>query len=79
MKIFDKLYADSKSDKIFSTLMEAIRSEENIKLEHRNIKKNTGSNTGKVNELTIKDIKMLCRNRAEKDVMVQAKSSKKYQ
>lgn len=59
--------------------MEAIRSEENIKLEHRNIKKNTGSNTGKVNELTIKDIKMLCRNRAEKDVMVQAKSSKKYQ
>lgn len=59
--------------------MEAIRSEENIKLEHRNIKKNTGNNTGKVNELTIKDIKMLCRNRAEKDVMVQAKSSKKYQ
>ena len=56
MKIFDKLYADSKSDKIFSTLMEAIRSEENIKLEHRNIKKNTGSNTGKVNELTIKNV-----------------------
>ncbi len=55
----DKLYADSKSNKIFTNLMEIIRSEENIKLAYRNIKKNAGSNTCGVDELTIKDIKML--------------------
>ena len=55
----DKLYADSKRDKIFTNLIEIIRSEENIKLAYRNIKKNAGSNTSGVDELTIKDIKML--------------------
>ncbi len=77
---FDKLYASSKNSKIFTNLIEIIRSEENIKLAYRNIKKNAGSNTCGVDELTIKDIKMLTervyRNCAEKDVMVQTKSSK---
>ena len=56
---FDKLYASSKNSKIFTNLIEIIRSEENIKLAYRNIKKNAGSNTCGVDELTIKDIKML--------------------
>ena len=42
---FDKLYADSKSGKCFTNLMELITSEENIKLAYRNIKRNTGSGT----------------------------------
>lgn len=43
---FDRLYAESKNDKIFNHLMEIIESEENIKLAYRTIKKNTGSDTG---------------------------------
>lgn len=56
---FDKLYADSKNNKIFVNLVEIIRSEENIKLAYRNIKRNTGSNTSGVDKLTIKDIEKL--------------------
>lgn len=56
---FDKLYADSKNNKIFTKLMQIIASEENIKLAYRNIKSNVGSKTsgvdkimlGKINEL----------------------------
>ena len=43
--ITDKLYADSKQNKIFSNLYELIIKEENIILAYRNIKKNKGSNT----------------------------------
>ena len=52
----DKLYADSKRGKIFINLMEIIRSEENIKLAYRNIKKNAGSNAKGTDKLTIKEI-----------------------
>lgn len=36
-KIFDDLYAQGKTDKVFNHLMEIIESEENIKLAYRNI------------------------------------------
>lgn len=55
-EIFDNLYAESKIGKIFKNLMSIIRSEENIKLAYRNIKKNTGSNTKGTDKLTIKEI-----------------------
>lgn len=58
-EIFNELYAKSKDNKIFTNLMEIIASEENIKLAYRNIKKNAGSETSGVDELTIKDIKKL--------------------
>ena len=57
--VFDKLYADSKSGKIFNSLMDIIRSEENIRLAYRNIKRNSGSNTAGTDKLTIKDIEKL--------------------
>lgn len=41
-KIFDDLYAQGKTDKVFNHLMEIIESEENIKLAYRNIKRNSG-------------------------------------
>jgi RNA-directed DNA polymerase len=40
-EIFDKLYADSLNNKKFNNLMNIIKSEENIKLAYRNIKRNT--------------------------------------
>ena len=43
--VFDGLYARSKNGAVFNKLMEIIRSEENIKLAYRNIKRNGGSNT----------------------------------
>ena len=57
--IFDRLYAESKSGKIFSGLMEIIESEENIKLAYRTMKKNSGSNTPGVDKRTIADIAKL--------------------
>jgi group II intron reverse transcriptase/maturase len=54
--IYDKLYADSKNDKIFKNLLELIVDERNIELAYRNIKKNTGSKTKGVNGHTINDI-----------------------
>lgn len=56
---FDKLYAKSKQDDIFTNLMEIISSEENIRLAYRNIKRNTGSHTSGVDKLNIKDIERL--------------------
>ena len=56
---FDELYAKGKENKDFTKLMEIITSEENIKLAYRNIKNNAGSYTSGVDELTIKDIKIL--------------------
>lgn len=58
-EIFDKLYADSKTDKIFTNLMELITDENNIKLAYRNIKRNNGSFTSGVDEISIKDIEKL--------------------
>ena len=58
-ELFDKLYADSKQDKIFENLMELIAQPENIKLAYRNIKRNKGSNTSGTDKCTIEDIKAL--------------------
>ena len=58
-ELFDKLYADSKQDKIFENLMELIAQPENIKLAYRNIKRNKGSNTSGTDRSTIEDIKSL--------------------
>jgi group II intron reverse transcriptase/maturase len=49
----DRLYEDSKNDKIFKNLYELIIDEKNIKLAYRNIKRNTGSKTIGVNGHTI--------------------------
>ena len=57
--IFDGLYADSKENKIFQHLMEIIKSEENIKLAYRNIKRNGGSTTPGVDGISIKDIEKI--------------------
>jgi Retron-type reverse transcriptase len=54
--IYDKLYEDSKHNKIFRNLLELILDERNIELAYRNIKKNTGSKTRGVNGHTIADI-----------------------
>ena len=57
--LFDKLYADSKNEKVFNDLVRIIGCEENIRLAYRNIKRNGGSNTAGVDKLTIKDIEKL--------------------
>lgn len=56
---FDRLYADSKTGKVFNRLMEIVESEENIKLAYRTIKKNTGSDTAGVDKRTIGDLAKL--------------------
>ncbi|MFR9543606.1 MAG: group II intron reverse transcriptase/maturase [Rikenellaceae bacterium] len=56
---FDKLYADSQCGKIFDNLSEIIASDENIKLAYRNIKRNGGSYTGGVDNLTIEEIERI--------------------
>lgn len=58
-RVFDKLYADSKNDKVFTHLMEIIESEENIKLAYRTLKKNNGSGTAGVDKRTIADLAKL--------------------
>ena len=55
-KIFDDLYAQGKTDKVFNHLMEIIESEENIKLAYRNIKRNSGSSTAGVDHRTIDNL-----------------------
>lgn len=40
--VFDKLYSDSKSGRIFTKIMPLILSENNICLAYRNLKKNSG-------------------------------------
>lgn len=52
----DKLYTQSQNGKKFTKLVELIRSEENILLAYRNLKKNKGSNTAGTDGLTIADI-----------------------
>ena len=56
---FDKLYEDSRENRIFTNLMEIIMSKNNIQLAYRNIKKNKGSNTKGVDGKTIKHIEEL--------------------
>ena len=68
-EIFDKLYAESKNGKIFNNLMEIIKSEENIKLAYRNIKKNTSSKTSGTDGLTIKTIEKMSESDYLKTVM----------
>ena len=58
-KIFDDLYAQGKTDKVFNHLMEIIESEENIKLAYRNIKRNSGSSTAGVDHRTIDNLAIL--------------------
>ena len=53
---YDKLYADSKNNKIFKNLLEIILDDKNIELAYRNIKNNTGSTTRGVNGHTIEYI-----------------------
>ncbi len=57
--VFDGLYARSKNGAVFNKLMEIIRSEENIKLAYRNIKRNGGSNTPGTDKQSISDIEKL--------------------
>ena len=54
--IQDKLYQQSKNNKIFTKLIDIIALEENILLAYRNIKKNKGSKTAGTDKLTIDDI-----------------------
>lgn len=53
---FDTLYAQSVSGHHFYDLTELMSSEDNIRLAYRNIKRNTGSKTAGIDNLTIKDI-----------------------
>lgn len=60
--VFDNLYERSKNGAVFNKLMEIIRSEENIKLAYRNIKRNGGSNTPGTDKRSISDIEKLPAN-----------------
>ena len=53
---FDTLYAQSVSGHHFYALTDLMSSEDNIRLAYRNIKRNTGSKTAGIDNLTIKDI-----------------------
>lgn len=55
-RIFDELYAKSKTGKKFHHLLELIVDERNVELAYRNIKRNKGSKTRGVNETVIDDI-----------------------
>ncbi len=55
----DNLYSQSVDGHNFYDLMNVIRSNENIRLAYRNIKRNTGSKTAGSNKMTIEDIKHL--------------------
>ncbi len=50
----DRLYAESKENKIFTNLMKKILSEQNIKLAYRNVKSSAGSQTAGTDGKTIK-------------------------
>lgn len=59
----DKLYADSKENKIFTNLYEIIVSEDNIMLAYRSIKRNSGSMTEGTDGMTIADIERIPANK----------------
>ena len=48
--VFDELYADSEKGRRFTDLVEIIRRPENIKLAYRNMRKNSGSRTIKIQD-----------------------------
>ena len=54
--MFDRLYADSKENKVFNKLISLVTSRENIMLAYRNIKRNNGSNTCGIDKMTIRDL-----------------------
>lgn len=56
---FDDLYAKSKRSVVFTSLIEIISSEENIRLAYRNIKRNSGSHTSGTDNMNIDDIKRM--------------------
>lgn len=58
-EIFEKLYAQSQKGIIFNDLMRLLWAKKNIRLAYRTIKKNTGSKTCGVDNITIKDIENL--------------------
>lgn len=58
-EIFDELYVKSKDKQKFKNLMSIITSDNNILLAYRNIKRNNGSATPGVDEVTIKDVEEL--------------------
>lgn len=53
---FDDLYAKSFEGKVFTNLVDIIRSAENIKLAYRNMRKNSGSKTAGADKKTISDL-----------------------
>lgn len=57
--VLDGLYADSLKGKVFTRLMDTIKSRENIKLAYRTIKNNKGSDTPGVDGRTIRDLASL--------------------
>jgi len=56
---FDNLYAQSVNGQNFYGLLKLMRSNANIRLAYRNIKRNSGSKTAGTDQLTIQDIKYL--------------------
>lgn len=56
---FDRLYADSKTGKIFTNLVEIISSRDNILLAYRELKRNKGSMTAGTDKLNIRDIEKI--------------------
>lgn len=54
--VLDELYADSKKGVNFTKLVDIIKRPENIKLAHRNIRKNSGSKTAGTDKKTISDL-----------------------
>ncbi|GHU50579.1 group II intron reverse transcriptase/maturase [Clostridia bacterium] len=54
--ILDGLYADSVKGTYFQNLTEIMKSPENIRLAHRNMRKNSGSKTAGVDKKTISDL-----------------------
>ena len=58
-KIFDSLYADSKSGEVFGHLMDIISAPSNIKLAFRNIKGNDGSHTAGTDGRTIESLAVM--------------------
>ena len=56
---FDKLFADSKSGRVFTNLVEVISSRDNILLAYRELKRNKGSMTAGTDKLNIRDIEKI--------------------
>lgn len=57
--ILDELYSLSREGKYFKNLIETMKSEKNIRLAYRNIKRNGGKNTPGTDGLTMNDIAIL--------------------